>query len=132
MKKNKKQYTSKDIKYFCDYTKNIFNNIKEYFLYRKRKKYLLKNGYSPSAIWDTDYWLIDTMTDILQKHYEWNKENLDLKEEVNIELQNDLESMLKLLKTMKEYDELVFDNKEKEAREDFFKLFSKNFHRLWN
>ena len=132
MEKIKKQYTSKDIKYFCDYNKNVFNNIKEYFSYRKRKKYLLKNGYSPSAIWDTDFWFIDTMTDILQKHYDWNKDFLDLTDEVAIELQNDIASMLKLLKTMKEYDELVFDDKEEKAREDFFKLFSKNFHALWN
>lgn len=132
MKKDKKQYTSKDIKYFCYYNKNIFNNIKEYFLYKKRKKYLLKNGYSNSAIWSTDFWFIDIMIDILQKHYEWNKENLDSECDENIELQNDIESMLKLLKTMKEYDELVFDDKEEKAREEFFKLFSKNFHKLWN
>ena len=132
MKKIKKQYSGKDIKYFCRYNKNIFNNIKEYFNYRERKKYLLKNGYSPNAIWNTDFWFIDTMSDILQKHYEWNKEFLDTKDDRNIELQNDIESMIKHLKIMKEYDELKLDDKEEKSREEFFELFSKNFHALWN
>ena len=132
MKKIKKQYSGKDIKYFCRYNKNIFNNIKEYFNYRERKKYLLKNGYSPNAIWNTDFWFIDIMSDILQKHYEWNKEFLDTKDDRNIEIQNDIESMIKHLKIMKEYDELELDDKEEKSREEFFKLFSKNFHALWN
>lgn len=91
---------------------------------------MLKNGYSPNAIWNTDFWFIDTMSDILQKHYEWNKEFLDTKDDRNIELQNDIESMIKYLKIMKEYDELELDDKEEKSREEFFKLFSKNFHAL--
>ena len=31
---------------------------------------------------------------------------------------------------MKEYDELELDDKEEKSREEFFKLFSKNFHAL--
>ena len=72
------------------------------------------------------------MSDILQKHYEWNKEFLDTKDDRNIEIQNDIESMIKHLKIMKEYDELELDDKEEKSREEFFKLFSKTFHALWN
>lgn len=131
MNKNKKQYNNKDIKYFCDYNNNIFNNIKEYHYYISRKKYLLKHGYSPNAVWNTDAWFVDIMSDILQEHHEYNEKYLDLKYDGNIKLQQDIELMMTLLKAMKEHaSSLEYDDKA--TREEFFKLFSKNFHALWN
>ncbi len=42
MKKKQKIYTPKDIKFFCDYNRNIFNNIKEFKHYLTRKKISLR------------------------------------------------------------------------------------------
>ena len=132
----KKEYGFRHAEFNCEYRYPIIfhpiHNFKEWKAYRWRRKYLLKNGFGPEAFWDTDHWFIDTMSDILQKHYEWNKEFLDTKDDRNIELQNDIESMIKHLKIMKEYDELELDDKEEKSREEFFKLFFKNFHALWN
>lgn len=130
MKKKKKLYTPKDIKFFCDYNKNIFNNIKEFKHYLSRKKYLLENGYSPSAVWDTDVWFVSVMISILSQHLEWNKTFLDQEDKQNAELNENIERMIVLLKKMGEKD--ITEEDDEQERTEFFRLFSDNFHALWN
>ena len=132
MKKKQKIYTPKDIKFFCEYNKNIFHNIKEYKYYRERKKFLLENGYSPSAIWDTDLWFISVMRSILSQHLEYNKKYLDQKDELNAELTQVIERMLFLLQKMAEKEYPVRYEEDKKERTEFFQLFSEFFHDLWN
>lgn len=125
-----KHYTYKDIKYFCNYNKNPFHNIKEYKLYLSRKKFLLENGYAQSAIWDTDYWFLEVITDLLERHLKWNREFLDMNNKSNKLLNIDIQKMLSILCVIKE----KLNNHEDDSEElkTFFDLFSKNFHRLWN
>lgn len=125
-----KHYTCKDIKYFCDYNKNPFHNLKEYKRYLSRRKFLLKNGYASSAIWDTDYWFLEVITDILEKHFELNREFLDMDDEENKLLNLDIQKMLSVLCIIKE--KLNNDEDDSEELRKFFDLFCKNFHSLWN
>ena len=128
----KKEYSFRHAEFNCEYRYPIIfhpiHNFKEWKAYRWRRKYLLQNGFSPEAFWDTDHWFVDVMLDILKKHYQWNDENLYSKNNENIqEFQKDITRMIELLEFKKEENEsdIVVDS-------EFFKLFQKRLPYLWN
>lgn len=128
----KKEYGFRHAEFNCEYRYPIIfhpiHNFKEWKAYRWRRKYLLKNGFGPEAIWDTDHWFVDVMLEILKKHYEWNKENLDSKNNEDVEIfQKDIARMIELLEFKKEENEsdVIVDS-------EFFKLLQKRLPYLWN
>lgn len=128
----KKEYSFRHAEFNCEYRHPIIfhpiHNFKEWKAYRWRRKYLLKNGFGPEAFWDTDHWFVDVMLEILKKHYEWNNENLDSKNNENVqEFQKDIARMIEILEFKKDENEadVITDS-------EFFKLFQKRLPYLWN
>ena len=128
----KKEYDFRHAEFNCTYRHPILfhpiHNFKEWKAYRWRRKYLLRNGFAPEAVWDTDHWFVDVMLEILKQHYEWNKENLDSKNDEDVEIfQKDISRMIELLEFKKEENEadVITDS-------DFFKLLQKRLPYLWN
>ena len=134
-----KKYTAEKVEYLQWKTKNIFHNIRERYYLHRNRKYLKKNGFSPNAVWNTDDWFVAAIRSILTKHLEfinkvWDYSDTEMKKEYIKEyyLREDIKKMIALLdeigdkmNTDREY------NDENELKE-FFDIFRKQFHSLWN
>ena len=132
--------------------KNWWRNLRDIPIFIKRIFFTLKHGYSPVAQFETFEWFMDVMKEILT-NYRYNRmgspvviDNLfDVKEEnpndvVNEEAYNAiLDRMIVLLDLMDEHNQLYddmdwkeADKKKEDAKNEFFKLFSKHFYTLWD
>ena len=130
-----------------------YKNITSIPLYFELMHHLIKHGYDEYATWETFHWFTYTMKSILQDYNstrsgspiisdDWQDVDLDENEKVWGET---VCRMIELLDVMdenspryeaKEY--LDFDGYNKqmkemtEAKDEFFKLFSKYFYNLWD
>lgn len=137
---------------FMFHGKDWWRNLKYIPIFIKRIFFTLKHGYSPVAQWETFEWFIDVMKKILT-NYRYNRMGspvvidnfFDVKEEnpndiVNEEAYNAiLDRMIVLLDLMDEHNQLYndmdwkeADKKKEDAKNEFFKLFSKYFYTLWD
>ena len=133
-----------------------YKNIKYIPLYFKQIYQLVKRGYDPGATWGIDYWFIHIMKDIL-KEYNENRcgtpvivdnfpyvsvPNDEQREIVNSNEKkwNDIVNhMIELLTLMDEenynyenYGWQQIEEATEKAKVEFFELFSKYFHNLWD
>ena len=126
-----------------------WRNLKDIPIFIKRIFFILKHGYSPVAQWETFEWFIDVMKKILT-NYRYNSpvviDNFfDVKEENPNDVANEeaynaiLDRMIVLLDLMDEHNQLYndmdwkeADKKKEDAKNEFFKLFSKYFYTLWD
>ena len=137
---------------FMFHGKSWWRNLKDIPIFIKRIFFTLKHGHSPVAQWETFGWFIDVMKKILT-NYRYNRMGspvvidnfFDVKEEnpndvVNEETYNAiLDRMIVLLDLMDENNQLYndmdwkeADKKKEDAKNEFFKLFSKYFYTLWD
>lgn len=122
--------------------KNWWRNLKDISIFINRIFFTLKHGYSPVAKWETFEWFTDVMKEILT-NYRNNRCGSPIivdDYDENIEVYNKvLDNMIDLLDKMDELNP-IYDNmdwKEKDeaivnAKNKFFKLFSKYFYDLWD
>ena len=136
-----------------------YKNIKYIPLYFRLLNDLVKNGYDEYATWETFNWFIDTMKPILKEYnstrhgvpiilenyFELQESGIDA-DEANEKAWDDIVNrMIELLDLMDDcnpkYDTDEYDGvdgwkkKDKEmneAKDEFFKLFSKYFYYLWD
>ena len=126
--------------------------FKDLSIYRLRMKTFKKKGYSEVAEWETFNWFIDTMRGILTT-YRFNRNGTPILSPVpediwaeaekrdkffeynSLEYDKLLDKMLVLLEQMDEtnksydgMDLLEAAEKQEEAKDEFFKLFSKYFY----
>ena len=133
------KYTAEKVEYLQRKTKNIFHNIRERYYLHRNRKYLKKNGFSPNAVWNTDDWFVAAIRSILTKHLEfinrvWDYSDTEMKKEYIKEyyLREDIKKMITILNKIR--DKMNTDreyNDENELKE-FFYIFRKQFHSLWN
>lgn len=135
-----------------------YKNIKNIPRYFKDIRFLMKNGYDRYAVYDTFDWFIVTMKDILTKYRqshvsspvltqnfphsikEFKTQDGEEKLKTNSELWDEiLEKLILYLVQMDEMNPIYenMDIKEKskrllEAKDKFFKLFSKYFFDFWD
>ena len=136
--------------------KYFYENIKGIPTYIRAMHFLIKNGYDEYACWETFDWFIKTMRSILQEYKsnhacypilmedyptsinKTNEEKERIKENKQL-WDNIIDKMIKLLDDMDE-DNPIYDNMDilkqdklqHEAKNEFFKLFSKHFYYLWD
>lgn len=111
--------------------------MKDYKIYRERKKFLLKNGYSPVCQWE----YYETILALSEQIFTWLKSNRysDIPFEGGTENSwNDMnnafyDKLLEDIATMKDYDNL-FDDPEKvvQNKKHFFEQLEKYFYHLWD
>ena len=131
-----------------------WRNLRDIPIFVERIFFVLKHGYSPVAQWDTFEWFIDVMREILT-NYRYNRVGTsgvieyrddDSWSDENEEAYNKIiDEMIELLDKMKEryylseniedlkkidYTEMY--NKQNEAKDRFFELFSKYFYTFWD
>ena len=130
-----------------------YKNIAEIPTYFKLMHHLIKHGYDEYATWETFDWFIDTMKNILTTYRyghlgypvgsldeEWTEE---MQNQLEIDYDADLDKMIALLNDMDEcnpkYEAEEYEKNLKrkydemhEAKDEFFKLFSKYFYNLWD
>ena len=132
--------------------KNWWRNLKDIPIFIKRIFFTLKHGYSPVAQFETFEWFMDVMKEILI-NYRYNRMGspvvidnfFDVKEENSNDVVNEeeynaiLDRMIVLLDLMDEHNQLYndmdwkeADKKKEDAKNEFFKLFSKYFYTLWD
>ena len=132
--------------------KNWWRNLKDIPIFIKRIFFTLKHGYSPVAQFETFEWFMDVMKEILI-NYRYNRMGspvvidnfFDVKEENPNDVANEeaynaiLDRMIVLLDLMDEHNQLYndmdwkeADKKKEDAKNEFFKLFSKYFYTLWD
>ena len=106
--------------------------------------FVLKHGYSPVAQWDTFEWFIDVMREILELALSgiveyrdddsWSDENEEAYNKIldeMIELLDKMEERYYLsenIEDLKKIDYTEMYNKQNEAKDRFFELFSKYFY----
>lgn len=120
----------------------FYKNIRDIPILIKRVFFTLRHGYAPQAHWETYYWFMSCMKEILL----WYRENragtpfiVDDYDE-NIDCYNKiLDRMVELLDLMEEdnilYEELNYeevDAARDNAKNEFFELFSKYFYTFWD
>lgn len=125
-----------------------WRNLKDIPIFIKRIFFTLKHGYSPVAKWETFAWFIDVMKEILT-NYRYNRDGTPIMDDMfvannydsaNEEAYNKIfDRMIELLNQMDEnnpiYDDMDWTIKNKsmnDAKDEFFKLFSKHFYSLWD
>ena len=125
--------------------------FKDLSLYSLRIKKFKKKGYSEVAEWETFTWFISVMKQILTYYRDHRAGTPFVLEDENIIFNNEkqtarneafydsiLNKMLDLLEKMDEnnyYRELdlkEISEKQEEAKNKFFELFSKYFYALWD
>lgn len=125
--------------------------FKDLSIYRLRIKKFKKKGYSEVAEWETFTWFISVMKQILTYYRDHRAGTPFVLEDENIIFNNEeqtarneafydsiLNKMLDLLEKMDEnnyYRELdlkEISEKQEEAKNKFFELFSKYFYALWD
>lgn len=151
-------YNKKIFKRCFNYKKRYwYLNLKHIPLYFKLMHFLIKNGYDEYATWETFDWFIDTMREILLNYrtnsngipilldnypmgsHEYTEEEQKIIEKNNTLWYSTLDRMIELLNLMDErnlknedYDWKQTQEKKEEAKNEFFKLFSKYFYNLWD
>ena len=129
---------------FMFHGKSWWRNLKDIRILIKRIFFTLKHGYSPVAQFETFEWFIVVMREILV-NYRDNRTGTPViidsgNEDENIEAYNKiLDNMIDLLDKMDEsnpiYNNMSWkdaDKKKEDAKNEFFKLFSKYFYTLWD
>ena len=137
---------------FMFHGKSWWRNLKDIPIFIKRIFFVLKHGYSPAAQWETYGWFMSVMKEILT-NYRYNRMGspvvidnfFDVKEENPNDVANEeaynaiLDRMIVLLDLMDEHNQLYndmdwkeADKKKEDAKNEFFKLFSKHFYTLWD
>ena len=131
---------------------HLIRFFKDLKIYKGRMKSFKEKGYSDTAEFETFNWFIDVMKPILTYYRDHRTGTPYILEDENIILNNDeqterneafynsvLSKMLDLLEKMDEnnynYKELDFKEiyeKQEEAKNEFFELFSKYFYALWD
>lgn len=122
-----------------------WRNLKDIPIFIRRIFFVLRHGYSPVAQWETFEWFRDVMKEILI-NYRHNRvgspmiidnfwdgsKNIDAYDNI-------LDKMIELLDQMDEnnkiYDNVDWKTKDKlmnDAKNEFFKLFSKYYYDLWD
>lgn len=116
-----------------------YKNIGDFWILIKRVFFILKHGYAPQALWETDGWFIGVMREILTNYrdnrifvgfFESETKTAEENEQKTNEM---LDRMIKLLDKM-ELDTIKDDETEEEsnaAKEEFFALFSRYFYYFW-
>lgn len=126
--------------------KYFYRNLIDLKIYFKRIRFLLKNGYSPIATWETYNWFIDWADKIIKEYIKnrnstsminpYNKTELEHSNEADKIWDKYFSEMCDCLKVMKEYEGVPFspDNYEEmyKAKDKFFKMFSNIFYDLWD
>jgi hypothetical protein len=126
---------------FCYCKRYWYKNIKNIPLYFKRLHFLIKNGYNESATWGIDDWFFEVIPSILEKFKEstngfpqtveditYNEKN---EEEMVCEWHRVLDRMIYLSKTI--HENFYEASRLTEPLEtEFFKLFLRYFHSLWD
>ena len=135
---------------FMFHGKSWWRNLKSIPIFIKRIFFTLKHGYSPVAQWETFYWFIVVMREILINYRnnrtgtpivipDYHTDDL-ISENKNIEIYNNiLNEMIKLLDKMDEcnstYNGVSLEEMHSamdSAKNKFFELFSKYFYTLWD
>lgn len=116
-----------------------YKNIGDFWILIKRVFFILKHGYAPQALWETDGWFIGVMREILTNYrdnrifvgfFESETKTAEENEQKTNEM---LDRMIKLLDKM-ELDTIKDDETGEEsnaAKEEFFALFSRYFYYFW-
>ena len=125
---------------FCYPKRYWYKNLVQIPRYFREIHYLIKHGYDCSAVWDNYEWFIDSMrgiwTTYKEKHYGFGIIDDSLDSDENEKLWEDM--IDKLLFLLDKMDEDKFINGESsynamnEAKDEFFKLYSKYFYYLWD
>ena len=135
---------------FMFHGKSWWRNLKDIPIFIKRIFFTLKHGYSPVAQWETFYWFIVVMREILINYRDnrtgtpvvipdYHTDDL-ISENKNIEIYNNiLNEMIELLDKMDEcnstYNGVSLEEMHSamdSAKNKFFELFSKYFYTLWD
>lgn len=126
--------------------------IKDLKIFIKRIFFTLRHGYSPVAKWETFKWFIDVMKEILHKYrYNrcgtqividnyWDEDGNCCRDEENEKAYDTiLDEMLDCLDRMDESNYIYEDmdymsayNLQCQAKDNFFRLFSKYFYGFWD
>lgn len=131
-----------------------WRNLRDIPIFVERIFFVLKHGYSPVAQWDTFEWFIDVMREILTNYRynrvgtsgvveyrdddSWNDENEEAYNKIideMIELLDKMEERYYLfenIEDLKKIDYIEMYNKQNEAKDRFFELFSKYFYTFWD
>ena len=131
-----------------------WRNLRDIPIFVERIFFVLKHGYSPVAQWDTFEWFIDVMREILTNYRynrvgtssvveyrdddSWSDENEEAYNKIldeMIELLDKMEERYYLsenIEDLKKIDYTEMYNKQNEAKDRFFELFSKYFYTFWD
>jgi len=110
--------------------KHWCKNIGDVFILIKRIFFVIKHGFYPQALWETDYWFYDVMYEILNNYAKKPHEVDDI---VGQLFDKDIKTMLQLLEDIERLEVLDEDRDVIEKKEQkFFSLFKKHFHELWD
>ena len=131
-----------------------WRNLRDIPIFVERIFFVLKHGYSPVAQWDTFEWFIDVMREILTNYRynrvgtsgvveyrdddSWSDENEEAYNKIldeMIELLDKMEEryyMSENIEDLKKIDYTEMYNKQNEAKDRFFELFSKYFYTFWD
>lgn len=131
-----------------------WRNLRDIPIFVERIFFVLKHGYSPVAQWDTFEWFIDVMREILTNYRynrvgtsgvveyrdddSWSDENEEAYNKIldeMIEVLDKMEERYYLsenIEDLKKIDYTEMYNKQNEAKDRFFELFSKYFYTFWD
>lgn len=131
-----------------------WRNLTDIHIFIERIFFVLKHGYSPVAKWETFEWFIDVMREILTNYRynrvgtsgvveyrdddSWSDENEEAYNKIldeMIELLDKMEERYYLsenIEDLKKIDYTEMYNKQNEAKDRFFELFSKYFYTFWD
>lgn len=125
--------------------KYFLSNIKDIPIYFKRKKFLKKHGYTEPAEWETWLWFITVMKEILTwyrykrvgtpwiiESYPDKRDSDNVITETNEKVWDaELDKMISLLDKMN-FDDVCVSTDAIEAKDEFFRMFSKYFYDFWD
>lgn len=114
-----------------------YKNIGDFWILIKRIFFVIKHGYAPQALWETDGWFLGVMREILTNYR--NNRNFvgffmsEAEEEDERKTNETLDYMIKLLDKINynSIDDEVTAKEAERAKEEFFKLFGKYFYYFW-
>lgn len=114
-----------------------YKNIGDFWILIKRIFFVIKHGYAPQALWETDGWFLGVMQEILINYR--NNRNFvgffmsEAEEEDERKTNETLDYMIKLLDKINynSIDDEVTAKEAERAKEEFFKLFGKYFYYFW-
>ena len=137
MKKKKKKIQTNNLTFGLFNSRSPISNLKDIPIYFKRLAFLLKHGYSPIAQWETYHWFICVMREIFTFYKNERVGDMliedvpeDKWKDINDELYDNLLSLLDDMDEEKYYPNDTI--KMEQAKEEFFKLFSKYFYDFWD